>query len=197
MMDNKAIAKQFDLLAKIMELYDENPFKIRSYATAYNTLRKIEEPLGQMSIESLSEIKGVGKAIAEKIQAITITGSMPALERYLASTPPGIVEMLTIKGLGPKKVKVIWQTLGIETVGDLQLACEENRLIKVKGFGAKLQGDILNQIEFYLSNQGLYKYASVIDSALEVVKLIQTAFPDHQTALTGDIRRQMPIVDSI
>jgi len=152
-MKNKDIARQFDLLAKIMELHDENPFKIRSYANAYLSLRKMEGDLSAMSREELSAIPGVGDAITDKITELLQTGKMRTLEKYKDITPLGVQEMLSIRGLGPKKVKQIWKEMGITTVGELLYACNENRLIEVKGFGLKTQDEIRKKIEYFVDSK--------------------------------------------
>ena len=112
-MNNKQIASRFDLLAKLMELHDENPFKIRSYANAYLSLRKLEGDLNTMPEEELSAIKGIGSTITEKIQELLSTGEMKTLRSFQDITPEGVQQLLMIKGLGPKKVKQIWKEIGI------------------------------------------------------------------------------------
>ena len=104
-MSNKEIARKFNLLGKVMELHDENPFKIRSYTSAYASLRKVSSPLVEMTEEQLGEIKGVGKAIVGKIIELRDTGNMATLQRYVDITPAGILEMLQIRGFGPKRSK--------------------------------------------------------------------------------------------
>lgn len=196
-MSNKEIAKQFNLLAKVMELHNENPFKIRSYSSAYASLRKVSAPLVDMSVEELSEIKGVGTAIVDKIIELKETGQMSTLQRYINMTPPGILEMIQIRGFGPKKIKVVWEQLNIETPGELLMACTENRLVELKGFGAKTQENIKAQLEYHLSTRGQALYAYVLDDAHRLVDLIQEHFPEHRVELTGEIRRMMPIINAI
>ena len=102
-MTNKEIARYFNKLAKIMELHKENPFKIRSYANAYLSLRKIEKPFTETSKEEISSVRGVGTAIADKIQELIQTSELNAFKKYEEITPKGVVEMLGIKGFGPKR----------------------------------------------------------------------------------------------
>lgn len=180
-----------------MELHDENPFKIRSYTSAYATLRKVAEPLISMNRDELSQIKGVGTAIADKIIEMRDTGRIATLDRYLDMTPGGIVEMLQIRGFGPKKVKVVWHQLNIETPGELLMACQENRLIELKGFGKKTQESLKAQLEFHFSTKGQVHYAYIIDDAKELLDLLQDRFHQDLTELTGDIRRKMPVVKGI
>jgi len=141
-MTNRAIARFFNKLAKIMELHDENTFKIRSYSNAYLSLRKVEQPLVEMPLDEIGAIKGVGKTIVDKIQELVATGTLQAYEKYAEKTPEGIVQMLDIKGFGPKKIKVIWKQLEIDNVGELLYACNENRLVELKGFGLKTQASL-------------------------------------------------------
>ena len=196
-MNNKEIARKFNLLGKVMELHDENPFKVRSYTSAYASLRKVSSPLIEMSEEELSEIKGVGKAIVGKIVELRDSGSMVTLQRYVDITPPGILEMLQIRGFGPKKVKVIWNQLNIITPGELLMACQENRLVELKGFGMKTQKALQEQLEFYFASRGQVHYAYVIDEANELLVLLQDRFSQSLVELTGEIRRKMPIVNAI
>lgn len=196
-MNNKEIARKFNLLGKVMELHDENPFKVRSYTSAYASLRKVSSPLIEMSEEELSEIKGVGKAIVGKIVELRDSGSMVTLQRYVDITPPGILEMLQIRGFGPKKVKVIWNQLNIITPGELLMACQENRLLELKGFGMKTQKALQEQLEFYFASRGQVHYAYVIDEANELLVLLKDRFSQSLVELTGEIRRKMPIVNAI
>lgn len=196
-MKNKDIARQFDLLAKIMELHDENPFKIRSYANAYLSLRKMEGDLSAMSREELSAIPGVGDAITDKITELLQTGKMRTLEKYKDITPAGVQEMLSVRGLGPKKVKQIWKEMGITTVGELLYACNENRLVEVKGFGLKTQDEIRKKIEYFVDSKGKYLFASIESAATSLVRMIQNTFPEILVSQTGECRRLMPEVSGI
>lgn len=196
-MSNKEIARKFNLLGKVMELHDENPFKIRSYTSAYASLRKVSAPLIEMSEAELSEIKGVGKAIIGKIIELRDTGNMTTLQRYVDMTPVGILEMLQIRGFGPKKVKVMWNQLNITTPGELLLACQENRLVELKGFGMKTQTALQAQLEFYFASHGQAHYAYIVDEANELLRLLQDKFAHDLVELTGEIRRMMPIVKAI
>lgn len=196
-MTNKDIARYFNRLAKIMELHDENPFKIRSYANAYLTLRKIDQPLDTFPVEELIAIKGVGKNISDKIQELLSTGELQTYKKYADRTPEGIIQMLDIKGFGPKKIKVIWNQLGIENIGELLYACNENRLVELKGFGLKTQTSLKAQLEYFLSSQGKYHHAAVEDNALELEDLFLESFPDDKHALIGEVKRLMPEVTQI
>ncbi len=194
MLTNSQIAARFDQLAKLMELHEENPFKIKSYANAYLSLRKLEGNLSAMSRDELASIRGVGTAIADKIQEMLSTGRLSALEEIKAKTPEGIQDMLRIKGLGPKKVHQIWMEMGIVTVGELLYACNENRLVKYRGFGLKAQEEIRQKIEYFLDARGKYLCASVETVAEELLAICRQVSPQHTFTLCGDLRRKMPVV---
>ena len=149
-MTNKEIANKFQELAHLMELHGENKFKIRSYSNAYLSLRKVTDSLEAMSDEEIGAIKGVGKSISAKIRELVDKGEMENTKKYQAITPQGIQDMLKIKGFGPKKINVIWKELGAESVGELLYACNENRLIELKGFGLKTQKDLKEKLEYFL-----------------------------------------------
>ena len=117
-MSNKEIANAFDELANLLELHEENEFKIRSYRNAYLTIRKLDRPLADLSDAEIKGIKGIGAAISGKIHELLHGGKMKALEEARAQTPAGVADMLQVNGFGPKKVRAVWREMGIETIGE-------------------------------------------------------------------------------
>jgi len=196
-MTNKEIANKFQELASLMELHEENKFKIRSYSNAYITLRKQSDPLVEMSDAEIGSIKGVGKAISGKIRELIDNGAMETMKKYQDKTPLGIQDMLKIKGFGPKKIRVIWQDLGAESIGELLYACNENRLVELKGFGLKTQKDLKEKLEYFLASKNKFHYASLEQDADELLENIQQEMPDAQVSLVGEMRRYCPIVSVI
>lgn len=196
-MTNKEIASVFKNLAAIMELHNESAFKTRSYNTAYVNLRKLDTPLADMDDAALSGLPGVGKAIQEKIKELLSTGALQTYEKYAAITPPGIIDMLSIKGLGPKKIKTIWEEMDIETVGELLYACNENRLSQIKGFGEKSQEDIRQKIEYYFQSQGKFRYGQLLPLAEDLLEELRYIYTGTKVELTGDIRRKCNTLDKI
>ena len=190
-MHNYEIQEYFTLLAKLMDIHGENEFKIKSYTNAAYTLDKLTEPLCDMSPSQMYAIRGIGEAIGKKIQEIIETKELSLLNEYIQKTPPGILEMLKIKGLGPKKIVTIWKELEIESIGELLYACEENRLVKYKGFGEKTQKNIQESLEFYLHHQGNYLYEQVEDLAKNLQQNLYNAFPNEQHIISGAFKRQM------
>lgn len=196
-MTNKEIAKTFQYLGAIMELHGENQFKIRSYQNAYITLRKLDRPLSEMSNEEIEGIKGVGKAIAGKIRELLDSGQMSTLEKYRAQTPEGIQEMLNISGFGPKKIMTVWKDLGVESIGELLYAVNENRLIELKGFGQKTQEDLRQKLEYYQKSKHKFHYAALEAEAEGLVAELRRSLPGVAVELTGEMRRRCNVVSRI
>jgi DNA polymerase (family 10) len=158
-MENKTIARTLRLLSQLMELHQGNAFKIKSVANAAFKVDKLPYALKTKSLEEIEKIDGLGKSMSAKVWELLTHGTMADLQQILSDTPEGIVEMLGIKGIGPKKIVVIWKDLGIENVGELYYACNENRLIEAKGFGLKTQEEIKKVIEFKMAAAGKFLYA--------------------------------------
>lgn len=198
-MENKAISRTLKLLAQLMELHEENPFKIKSITNASFKIDKLPIQLSTQPITTIDQIDGIGKSIAAKIVELLETGTLQELEDILLLTPPGIVEMLGIKGIGPKKIAIIWHTLHIETVGELYYACNENRLIEAKGFGLKTQDDIKKFIEFKMAANGKYLYAHVEGSIHQLYKELAVwlnKIDQHALlGIAGDFRRSLEIIE--
>jgi DNA polymerase (family 10) len=196
-MDNYEIADQFSLLAKLMDIHGENSFKTKTYSNAAFQLERLSQPLETMSPSEIAAIRGIGDATAKKIQEIIHTGRLPQLEQVILNTPPGVLEMMNIKGIGPKKINIIWKEMEIETVGELLYACNENRLARYKGFGDKTEQNVRESIEFYFSRQGFFLYKEAIPFAETILELLQTAFPQNQFELSGAFRRQAETVEEL
>ncbi|MDJ1485656.1 DNA polymerase/3'-5' exonuclease PolX [Cytophagaceae bacterium YF14B1] len=194
-MENNEIIRLFELTTKLFELYDENPFKIRSYTNAILALEKVSQLLDTLSVEQLTHIEGIGKSIADKIFLLNTEGTFPELQNLLAQTPEGIIDILNIKGLGPKKVKILWKDLGIETTDALLQACEENKVATLKGFGEKTQENIRQALLFQQANTGKMHYADAETSAAFLLK----AFSDWNITaqLTGQMARKSDVVEKI
>jgi len=196
-MENKPIARTLRLLSQLMELHDENPFKIKSLANAAFKVDKLPFPIAKKSPAEMEKIDGIGKSTAGKIVELLETGHITEMQSLLDITPEGIVEMLGIKGIGPKKIVTIWKDLGIETVGELYYACNENRLIEAKGFGLKTQEEIVRVIEFRMASNGKFIYARVEAEANELLKKISAVLPGAKIGFTGEYRRCSEIITEL
>lgn len=198
-MENKPIARTLRLLSQLMELHNENPFKIKSVANAAFKIDKLPFAIASKPTSEIDKIDGIGKSIASKIIELLETGSIAELETLLSQTPPGIVEMLAIKGIGPKKIATIWHDLNIESVGELYYACNENRLIEAKGFGLKTQEEIKKVLEFKMAANGKFLYAHAEPIINEIHKNLSLWLNkvDHHSLLgiAGEYRRLCEIID--
>jgi DNA polymerase (family 10) len=196
-MDNYAIADQLSLLAKLMDIHGENSFKAKSYASAAFALEKLPKELASMPHEKIFAVKGIGESVGKKIIELLETGEITQLKEILAQTPEGVLEMMNIKGLGPKKINTIWKELGIDTITELKKACEENVIATKKGFGEKTQQKILESILFQNENTGKYLYAQVeaFEEAFRT-RLLQK-FPKEQVGATGAFRRQLEVIETL
>lgn len=196
-MENKIIARNLRLLSQLMELHDENPFKIKSVANAAFKIDKLAYPVLGKSLAEIEKIDGLGKSTAAKVWALLETNSIPELSDLMAQTPPGIIEMMRIKGLGPKKIVVIWKDLQIENIGELYYACNENRLIEAKGFGLKTQEEVKKIIEFNMASNGRFIYAKIEAFADTLLQNLKKSLKTDNISLTGQYRRRCEIIDSL
>jgi DNA polymerase (family X) len=196
-MTTEEIAGALKLTAQLMELHEENPFKIKSIANAAFKLDKTDIDLEGKSLQELEQIEGIGKSIAAKINELQTSESLKELTAMLEKTPVGVIEMLKIKGIGPKKVRQLWKELEIESAGELLYACNENRLVTLKGFGAKTQAEVKKQIEFFQSNVGKYLYASVEQFAFDLVEFLKKSYGTQLVSLTGAMRRKLEIIEEL
>jgi DNA polymerase (family 10) len=196
-MDNYAIADQFALLSKLMDIHGENAFKSKSYSIAAYNIEQLPAPLADLPREKIAGLKGIGDSTARKIFEILDSGKLSALEEIIRKTPPGVLDMLHIKGLGPKKIATVWKEMGIESIGELLYACQENRLMLYKGFGEKTQQNVKQAIEFFLQHQGQYLYAELSGYHKTITETISAAFPGEAISITGAFRRQELTLDRL
>lgn len=180
-----------------MELHEENSFKIKTIATAGFTIDKLPFSIAKKSLQEMEGIRAIGKSVAAKVQELVETGSLKELDDLLADTPPGVVEIMSIKGLGPKKVLVIWKSLAIENIGELYYACNENRLIEAKGFGLKTQEEIKKAIEFKMASNGRFLYAQAESFGSTLLKDFKQVLPHELISFVGAFRRKVEIIDGL
>lgn len=195
-MDNYDISDAIGMYAKLAELHDENPFRVKAFAAAAFNIKKIKEPLDSMTEEQLNAVPGVGKSVVSVVKSMIQSGTFPELQAIIAQTPPGVLEMLRIKGLGPKKVQGIWKQMGLETVEELFDACRENRLVEQPGFGLKTQHDVMRAIEFSWSSKGKFHFARIEAPAKEVLHALKKAFPRERHEFTGEFRRCCEVLEN-
>lgn len=147
-MDKEKVAEILVEIGTLLELKGENPFKTRAYANGARTIEGLNEPLQKMVAEKrLGEIKGIGEALEQKITELVETGRLKYYEDLKASIAPGLIEMLDISGLGPKKIQAMHKKLGIDSIEKLEAACKAGKVAELDGFGEKTQANILEGIE--------------------------------------------------
>lgn len=196
-LDNKSITRKLKLIIQLMELHDENPFKIRSYQTAVNTIDRGGISLDGMEKDALQEIRGIGKNLAEVISAIEKTQTHPYLNELLEKTPEGLLEVLQIKGLGPKKIKVLWKDLNVTSTHELMEACQSGQVAKLKGFGERTQQGIISAMEYTEAHSGKWLFAE-IEKVVEVLKQdLEQKFGKEKVTITGEYARNLEIVDHL
>lgn len=195
-MTNKQLAQAFKLTGSLLELHDENPFKVRSYTGTATRLENLNEVAAQLSQKELIAL-GFSQNMSEKVLSLVENGSFKELDELTAQTPAGVFEMLGIKGLGAKKIRAIWQELEIETVKDLYKATQNGTLEKTKGFGKKTAENVANQIEFLEKQEGkqrinvAFQYSDYILNALSNQDFIE------KISAVGQVKRHEPIIDTI
>ncbi|MBS7563540.1 DNA polymerase/3'-5' exonuclease PolX [Mucilaginibacter sp. Bleaf8] len=196
-MENKPISRKLKLLAQLMELHEVNAFKVRSVSNSVFKIDKLPYPVAGKSIEQLNQIEGIGKSISGYIMELLQTGTIQDLEDLLQATPAGVVEMLGIKGIGPKKIATIWHQLGIDNIGELYYACNENRLAEAKGFGLKTQEEVKRLLEFRMASSGKMLYAQSKPEADELMTGLKATFPDALIDFAGEYRRCCEIIEKL
>jgi DNA polymerase (family 10) len=197
-MDKDQVAGVLSEIGVLLELKGENPFKTRAYANAARTLEGITEPLETLVAEKrLGEIKGFGEALVAKITELVSTGRLPYYEELKASVAPGLVEMLQIPGLGPKKVKKLHDELGLLTVQDLENACQSGRVAALDGFGEKTQAKILEGIAFRRQFASRHRLSDALRAAEPILDRLR-AHPDViRCSTAGSLRRWKEVIGDI
>ena len=194
----QTIMAAFEEIAQLMELQGENPFKSRSYVNAARTIEQLGEDLEVIQREGrLREIKGVGEAIAEKIETLLATGRLPFLEELRAQFPPTIFELFSISGLGAKRIKQFYDELGIKSMADLQAACEANKLAGLKGVGEKMQAKLLEGISFAQQHTGSFHYHVAEEAAQALLAYVRSCKAVQRAELAGSLRRRKEVIKDI
>ncbi|MBC7949872.1 MAG: DNA polymerase/3'-5' exonuclease PolX [Chitinophagaceae bacterium] len=196
-MDNSVIADNFSMLAKLMDIHGENSFKTKTYAIAAFNIEKLPLPLKNTPRDQLFSVKGIGQSVGHKVVEMLDSGTLEILSDYINRTPAGVIEMLNIKGIGPKKINTIWKEMDIESIGELLYACNENRLTLFKGFGEKTQKNVQEAIEFYLQNQGNFLFSEINEVFPSIDGYLKKIFLPAKVSVTGKYRRHELTLDEL
>ena len=196
-MENQAIISLLKSTASLLALHEEHVFQTKYYNRAADFLAQQEEPLGSLSLDALERIPGMSKRLAAMIHEINTTGTWHKWVALMEQTPPGLLKMLEIKGLGPKKVRRLWKERGIQGWEDLARACEAGQVAGLPGFGEKTQQSIQEGLTWRMQQAGQFHYATALTKAMTLMNDLTANFPGLCISLIGDIRRKMEVVDQV
>lgn len=194
-MENDQIVDVLELLAKLWDLHGLNEFKGKNLAFAARGLDKFPGLITNLSEDELLAIPGVGKVVVKIVQDVAISGTCSDMEQIIEQTPPGLLLLLKIKGLGPKKVRTIWQELQITEIDDLLAACEDGRLANLKGFGGAVVESVTLNIHFIKSNSSKLRINKAQDLADIIAQELSTSFT--KVSIAGELRRHCEVISSL
>src|SRR4051812_35895512 len=198
MMTKEHIAVVLEKIAKLLELKNENPFKIRAYT---NAARAIETFGGNVSNfqdeEAVAKIPGIGKSLAQKIKELADTGSLEYFRELSAEFPAGILELFSLSGLGAKKIKALYDKLGISSIEQLQKACEQGRLAELPGFGETTQQKLCEAIARRAAHAGSFQFGQVAAEAETLRADLAAREEALQVEVAGSYRRRKEIVHDL
>jgi DNA polymerase (family X) len=198
-MDKQEIVHILEEIGTLLELQGESPFKSRAYITGARIVAGLDTPYLHELVRSdkLKTLKGIGTALAEKIGELVTTSHLTYYDTLKQQVPAGLLEMLAIPGMGPKKVKVIYDQLSIATVGELEYACHENRLVDLPGFGRKTQENILKGIDRLKQHRGQYLCHEAMQVARQMLEALAASKMTARVELAGGLRRRQEIVEQV
>ncbi len=192
-MQNADVARIFETLADLLEIQEANPFRVRAYRNASRTVEGLTESLSDIIEDpdrKLSDLPGIGKDLAEKIQTILETNTLPQLEELRSKIPPGVVQMLNLPGIGPKKVAVMFRELKVQTLEDLRAAGENGQISALKGFGKKTEQTILENIDSVAAAEQRFYLSEAITAGEAIVASLRELKSVTQADLAGSSRRR-------
>ena len=197
-MDKKVVAEILDEMGTLFEIKGENPFKCRAYHNGARVVEALTQDIDELvKTGGIKEIKGIGPGLAETIKELVSTGSSKGFEALKSSLPSGLLEMVKIQGLGPKRIKILYEKLKIGSIPELKKACEEHRLAKLDGFGEKTEENILKGIELRTRVSDKHLYSEAKDSADEILKLVRKLKEVKRCEVAGSLRRKKEIIGDI
>ncbi|BAU23790.1 DNA polymerase III [Caldimicrobium thiodismutans] len=197
-MKNKEVAEIFRKTAELLEIKGDNPFRIRAYERAAQTIESLTKDIEELAKEGrLENLPGIGADLAGKIKEILKTGTLSLYENLKKEIPPVLLNFLEIPSLGPKKVKAIYEKYGIISLDELEKACLQHKIAKLPGFGLKTEENILKGIKLIKEKTGRRPLGEVLPLAEEVIALIKSRAPLLQIEVAGSIRRRKETVKDI
>lgn len=189
-MTRDTLANALEEIALLLELKGDNVFKIRAYRTGAETVRQFPGDIVALAKEDqLEGIKGIGEALRQKLHELASTGALAFLENLRAEFPPGLFELFDIQGLGPKRIKLLYDSLGIDSVARLRELCESGEVAKLPGLGKKSVAGILEAIEFRERNIGFFRLGDVVGPAEQIREALRNHPDCLRVELAGSYRR--------
>ena len=199
-MQNPDIARVFDEVADLLEIQDANPFRVRAYRNAARTIRDFPEPIAELvrvGAKDLTEISGIGADLAEKITAIVTTGELPLRKQLAAKLPPGLLDLLRIPGLGPKRVKLLHKKLKVKSATDLAAALAKHRIQKLKGFGPKIEEKIRTGLGVAEQSERRLLLHEAETAAHAIVAYLKASGGISQIEVAGSYRRRRETIGDL
>lgn len=197
-MKNRTVAEILRKTAQLLEIKGDNPYRIRAYERAAQTIDALTRDIEDLAKEGkLESLPGIGSDLASKIKEILRTGTFSLYEELKREIPQALLTFLEIPGLGPKKVKAIYEKYGITTLDELEKACLEHKIARLPGFGLKTEENILKGIRLFKEKIGRRPLGEVLPLAEEIVKIIKERAPIKEIAIAGSIRRMRETVKDI
>ena len=197
-LDRTGVVKILNFMADLLDLESDNPFRSRSFRSGARALEGLSGDLSQLvEARELTSVKGIGESIAAVIADLLTTGSTGRLDELLEAIPEGVRDMLSIAGLGPKKIRVIWKEMGIEDIEVLAEACREGRLASFKGFGAKSEAKILQGIDYMESVSGMFLRVECEKVAAELLDYVAGCTAVGRVEVAGSYRRAKEVMKDL
>ena len=197
-MKNKEIAEIFQKVAALLEIKGENPYRVRAYQKAAQTIESLTKDIEELAKQDrLERLPGIGKDLAQNIKEVLNTGTLPLYEELKREIPPVLLTFLEIPGLGPKKVKVLYEKLGITSIEELEKACKTHKIAKLPGFGWKTEENIIKGIKLFKEKRGRRPLGEVLPIAEEIIEILKKESPVEQISVAGSIRRRKETVKDI
>jgi DNA polymerase (family 10) len=196
-MPGRPIPSIFEEIASLLDIEGENSFRAKAYHNAAKILASIDDLETIIAEGRLKEIRGIGETLSVRIVEYAETGSIAYHEELKGRFPPELIELLRIPNLGPKKIRVLYDKLGVKSVEELERACIENRLAGLFKFGERTQEKILKGIRFFRAHSGEFLFAEALPVALRIKERLERIVPAGLVEVCGSIRRRKEIVRDI
>jgi DNA polymerase (family 10) len=197
-METRQIVATLEEMADLLELAGANPFKSRSYRNAARALEGLADDVRQLVQEgTLGNVQGIGKTLVEVITELVETAGSTRLDELRDAVPAGLLDVVRIPGVGPKKAKFLFDELGVSGVEDLEAACQEGRVSELKGFGDKTQAKILNGIAYRRTVAGRFLFAQAADAVTPLWKLLEDTPGVARLQVGGSVRRRRETIKDI